>query len=280
MELRKRIRKMLAIVGWAGAATLVLTTMIGRGVMAQTAAGGAEKTQPAKAMAADAHPVFEVAAIKLSDPSQSANGFHAEGRHVFIVNQTLVKMVMFAYAVQQSQVAGEPEWASTVRYDISGVPNVEGAPNIKQIQEMIQKLLSDRFGLVFHRETRELPVYAISVAKGGAKLTSAAAPNGVSGESGLQHGTELTMRFTNSSIADLALNMQLVVDRPIVDRTGLPGRYDFKLRYTLDETRPTDPDAPPGLFTAIQEQLGLKLEAVKAPTQVLVVDAVERPSAN
>jgi len=279
MRLEKRIRKMLAVLGWAGAGALVLSAMIGRGVMAQTA-GGAEKAQPPKAMAADAHPVFEVAAIKLSDPNQSANGFHAEGRHVFIVNQTLVKMVMFAYAVQQSQVAGGPEWASTVRYDINGVPNVEGGPNIKQIQEMIQKLLSDRFGLVFHRETRELPVYAISLAKGGAKLTSAANPNGVTGESGLQHGTELTMRFTNSSIADLALNMQLVVDRPIVDRTGLPGRYDFKLRYNLDETRATDPNAPPGLFTAIQEQLGLKLEAVKAPTQVLVVDAVERPSTN
>jgi uncharacterized protein (TIGR03435 family) len=270
---------MLAVVGWVGAGALVLSAMTGRGVMAQTP-GGAEKAQPAKAMAADAHPVFEVAAIKSSDPNESANGFHAEGRHVFIKNQTLVKMVMFAYAVQQSQVAGGPEWASTVRYDISGVPDVEGGPNIKQFQEMIQKLLSDRFGLVFHRETRELPVYAISVAKGGAKLTTAAAPNGVSGESGLQHGTELTMRFTNSSIAELALNMQLVVDRPIVDRTGLAGKYDFVLRYTIDEARATDPNAPPGLFTAIQEQLGLKLEAVKAQTKVLVVDAAERPSAN
>jgi uncharacterized protein (TIGR03435 family) len=272
------LRKMLVVVGYAGA--LVLSAMIGRGVMAQNAAGGAEKVQPAKAMAVDAHPVFEVAAIKPSDPNESTNGFRAEGRHIFIMNQTLMKMVTFAYGVQQSQVIGGPEWASTVRYDIDGVPDVEGGPNIKQLREMIQKLLSDRFGLTFHRETRELPVYAISVAKGGAKLTSAADPNGVSGESGLQHGTELTMRFTNSSIADLALNMQLVMDRPIVDRTGLAGTYDFKLRYTIDETRATDPNAPPGLFTAIQEQLGLKLEAVKAPTQVLVVDKVEQPSAN
>jgi uncharacterized protein (TIGR03435 family) len=88
------------------------------------------------------------------------------------------------------------------------------------------------------------------------------------------------MRFTNSSIADLALNMQLMVDRPIVDRTGLAWRYDFVLRYTVDEMRATDPNAPPGLFTAIQEQLGLKLEAEKAPAQVLVIDKVEQPSAN
>jgi uncharacterized protein (TIGR03435 family) len=71
-----------------------------------------------------------------------------------------------------------------------------------------------------------------------------------------------------------------VVDRPIVDRTGLSGKYDFKLRYTVDETRSTDPNAPPGLFTAIQEQLGLKLDGVRAPTQVVVIDAVDRPSAN
>ena len=278
--LGKRIRKMLVVVGCVSASALVLGAMIGRGAMAQTAAGGAEKVQPVKVMAADAHPAFEVAAIKPSDPSESANGFHAEGRQVSIANQTLVKMVMFAYSVQQSQVAGVPEWANTVRYDVSGVPDVEGAPNIVQLREMIQKLLSDRFGLVFHRETRELPVYAISVAKGGTKLTSAADPNGTSGEGGMQHGTELTMRFTNSSIADLALNMQLMVDRPIVDRTGLAGRYDFVLRYTVDEIRATDPNAPPGLFTAIQEQLGLKLEAVKAPVQVLVIDKLEQPSAN
>jgi len=271
---------MLAVTGWVGTGALMLTVMMPQTVLAQTAVGGAEKAQPIKPMAVDAHPVFEIAAIKPSDPNESTNGFRADGRHIFIMNQTLMKMVTFAYGVQQSQVIGRPEWASTVRYDIDGVPDVEGGPNIKQLQEMIQKLMSDRFGLVFHRETRELPVYAISVTRGGAKLTSAADPNGVSGESGLQHGTELTMRFTNSSIADFALNMQLVVDRPILDRTALAGTYDFKLRYTVDETRVTDPNAPPGLFTAIQEQLGLKLEAVKAPTQVLVIDAVGRPSAN
>jgi uncharacterized protein (TIGR03435 family) len=263
--------------GWACAGALLLSAIVGRGVAAQVATGEA---QPVKAMAADAHPVFEVAAIKLSDPNESTNGFHAEGRHIFIMNQTLMKMVTFAYGVQQSQVTGAPEWAGTVRYDVDGVPDIEGAPNINQLREMIQKLLSDRFGLALHRETRELPVYAISVAKGGAKLTSAADPDGNSGESGMQHGTELTMRFTNSSIADLALNLQLVVDRPIVDRTGLSGKYDFKLRYTVDETRSTDPNAPPGLFTAIQEQLGLKLDGVRAPTQVVVIDAVDRPSAN
>ena len=271
---RYRIKNLPTVAGWAG--PLLLGALMAHGGMAQTV----EKTQPVKMMAADAHPAFEVAAIKPSDPRESANGFHAEGRQVSIANQSVAKMVMFAYAVQQSQVVNLPEWASTTRYDVSGVPDLEGAPNLVQLREMIQKLLFDRFGLVLHRETRELPVYAITLAKGGAKLTSAADPNGTSGEGGMQHGTELRMRFTNSSTADLALNLQLVVDRPIVDRTGLTGRYDFVLRYTMDETHATDPNAPPGLFTAIREQLGLKLDAVKAPTQVLVVDSVQQPKEN
>jgi uncharacterized protein (TIGR03435 family) len=84
----------------------------------------------------------------------------------------------------------------------------------------------------------------------------------------------------NASMPDLAEILQFRVSRPVVDQTGLKGRYDFKLQWTIDEARSTDADAPPGLFTAIQEQIGLKLEAVKAPADVLVIDHVERPSAN
>ena len=84
----------------------------------------------------------------------------------------------------------------------------------------------------------------------------------------------------NASIADLALILQFHVDRPIVDQTRLKGRYDFKLQWTVDEAQTTAEDAPPGLFTAIQDQIGLKLERVKAPADVLVIDKVERPGAN
>jgi uncharacterized protein (TIGR03435 family) len=232
-------------------------------------------------MAADAHPAFEVAAIKPSDPNDPSDRFHTDGRHVLIENQSVDKLIEFAYGLQRVQLAGEPPWADADRYDINGVTDVEGEPNPTQLREMVQKLLAQRFALVFHREQRVLPVYTVAVAKSGAKLTkNTANPDGQVDENGSGSGTAMSLKFTNASMEDFAKIMQFMVDRPIVDQTGLAGRYDFVLRYTYDETRATDPNAPPGLFTAVQEQLGLKLEPVKAQTDVLVVDKVERPSAN
>jgi len=240
-----------------------------------------EGTQPEKMMAADAHPVFEVAAIKPSDPNDPSDRIHTDGRHVLLENQSVDKLIEFAYGIQKSQLADEPAWTDADRYDVNGVSDVAGDPNTKQLQGMVQELLVDRFGLEFHREQRELPVYAITLAKGGAKLTkSAGDPNGQMDENGSGNGTARSLMFTNSSMGDFGMVMQFMVDRPMVDRTGLTGRYDFVLRFTSDETRATDPNAPPGLFTAVQEQLGLKLDAVKAPAEVLVVDKLERPSAN
>jgi uncharacterized protein (TIGR03435 family) len=125
-------------------------------------------------------------------------------------------------------------------------------------------------------------VYAIGVAKGGAKMPkSAGDPNGTPDETDNTNGGQVVMRMTNAMISDLALQLTFYVDRPVVDQTGLTGRYDFQLRWTNDDAHtPTDGAAAPLLFTAIQEQLGLKIDAVKAPTQVLVVDALGRPTAN
>ena len=133
-----------------------------------------------------------------------------------------------------------------------------------------------------HRETKELAVYAITVAKGGEKMArSAGDPNGTPDENERSNGGVVTMRMTNMSMGEFAPDLGYFVGRPAVDQTGLTGRYDFQLKWTADETRaPADGSAPPGMFTAIQEQIGLKLEPVKAQTEVLVVDAVERPSAN
>jgi uncharacterized protein (TIGR03435 family) len=233
-----------------------------------------------EAMAAGADPGFEVAAIKPANPNDASDGFHLDGRQIYIENQTVEKLLLFAYGVHPKQVVDGPEWLATERYDIKGVPDSPGQPSLKQMQAMVQKLLADRFALKFHREKRELPVYAVTVAKGGPKLTkSLGDPNGLMDETGSQNGGQTTWRFTNTSMADFALVMQFDTDRPVVDQTGIAGRYDFQLGWTFDETR-TDANAPPGLFTAIQEQLGLKLEAVKAPAEVLVVDKVELPSAN
>jgi uncharacterized protein (TIGR03435 family) len=177
-------------------------------------------------------------------------------------------------------VVDAPAWTGTARYDIEGTTDTPGEPSQRQQQEMLQKLLAERFGLKFHHQQRELPVYAIRIAKGGPKLPPPANPDAEPDQSASSHGTEVTVIITSGSMADFILGMQFFLDRPLVDQTLLTGRYDFKLRYTHDEVRATDPDAPPGKFTAIQEQLGLKLDAVKAAIDVFVIDHVEQPSAN
>jgi uncharacterized protein (TIGR03435 family) len=155
---------------------------------------------------------------------------------------------------------------------------------------MVRSLLEERFRIAVHRESRELPVYAMIVASAGPTLSkNTTNPNGL--PSLFFKGLGV-LPAINASMSDLANVMQTaVLDRPVVDRTGLSGRFDFTLTWTPDESQfrgmgvrvpapSTDPNLPPGLFTAIEEQLGLKLESTRAPVEVLVVDRVEKPSDN
>jgi uncharacterized protein (TIGR03435 family) len=154
---------------------------------------------------------------------------------------------------------------------------------------MLQKLLADRFKLAFHHDKKELPVYALVVAKGGPKLTKSEADANAT-PSLLFRGLG-TLPVRNATIADFAGVMQAaVLDRPVVDQTGLTGRYDFVLTWTPDETQfgglgvkvppPSENAAAPDLFTAIQQQVGLKFEPTKASVDVIVIDKVEKPSEN
>jgi uncharacterized protein (TIGR03435 family) len=153
---------------------------------------------------------------------------------------------------------------------------------------MIQKLMADRFGLSFHRETRELSAYALTVANGGPKMRERKDGDGGPGYSQYFSGPRLPAQKT--SMAQLAMGLQgLVLDRPVLDRTGLSGAYDFDLSWTPDELQFSgrggtglyvgDPNGP-SIYTALEEQLGLKLSSVKAPVEVLLVDRVEKPSEN
>jgi uncharacterized protein (TIGR03435 family) len=128
-------------------------------------------------MAADAHPSLAVAAIHMHDPNSRRQGFNFEGSRYVVRNESVGSLIMFAYSIHPKQIVGGPEWAGTDRYDIEGKPDMPGEPSLKQQQEMLQKLLADRFKLHFDREKRELSVYAIQVAKGGPKLKAAANPN-------------------------------------------------------------------------------------------------------
>jgi uncharacterized protein (TIGR03435 family) len=245
---------------------------------------------PIPPMAADANPSFEVATIKPSKPDDQRKAFIVRGNEFHIINQPLTQMISFAFDVQAKQVIGLPDWAESDKFDIDGKPDGEGAPNGKQWKIMIQKLLADRFGLKFHKDKKELSVYVLSVSKTGEKMTkNDSSPNGLPGLF-FQGLGKLNVR--NALMSDFTGLMQsAVLDRPVVDQTGLTGRFDFSLNWTPDDSQfggmgakvppPTDTvDAPPNLYTAIQEQIGLKLEATRAPADVMVIDNVQKPSSN
>ncbi len=247
--------------------------------------------EPPKAMAADAVPKFDVVTIKPSDPTRQGKGFGFNGSHARTFNTNLNDLIAFAYNLHAKQIVNAPAWFGTDNFDIDGVPDVPGRPNGKQLKELIQSLLADRFQLKFHHDQKELAVYAITVAKGGPKLTeSIHKPTDPSGFLYRKFGQ---LAVTNETIKDFCDGLQgSALDKPVVDHTGLTGRYDFTLDWTPDETqflqfgpRPAPPatedaNAPPPLNTAIQEQLGLKIESVRAPADAFVIDHVEKPSAN
>jgi uncharacterized protein (TIGR03435 family) len=256
---------------------LIAAALIGCGAFAQAVA---QAGPAAKRMAADAHPSFAVATIKPHDPDSRRQGFSAQGDRFKVEDQSVASLMQYAYGIYGRQIVDASDWVFHDRYDIEGTIDTEGEPNLSQQQEMLQKLLADRFGLKFRRDKRELPVYALQIAKGGPKLTAAANPDAEPGQRATGNAMDLTQIYTSSSMSHFILGMQFFLDRPVVDQTGLTGRYDIKLRYAADEARATDPNAPPGIFTAIQQQLGLKLEPTKASTDVFVIDRVERPSPN
>jgi uncharacterized protein (TIGR03435 family) len=265
----------------AGAVTALLAMVLAVATVRAQDAAAATAAKPAT-MAANADPDWDVVTIRASDPNARRDGFDVRGRRVVVENKPVQDMLMVAYGLQKNQIIGLPDWAKTERLDVDGVPNVDGQPSWPQIAILMRKLLAERFGLKAHHEQREMQVYALTVAKGGPKLEkSAGDPNGLPRQDAHTGGGERRVGFTNTSMKDLVLELLIEVDRPVVDQTGLDGRYDFKLVYTKDEANPpADGSAPPGLFTAIQEQMGLKLEPVKAPADVLVIDKVERPGAN
>ena len=233
-------------------------------------------------MAKDADPDWEAVTVKPGDPDNKSDVMTTRGRHIVIQNKTLEAMLRLAYGVQSNQIVGAPEWTRTDRFDVDGVPDVDGQPNMKQYQVLVQKVLTERFGLKSHREQqRRCRCSALAAAKDGPKMEpSKGDPNGLPDNEGMGGNGRQIRKYTNVSMSDLALMLQLHVDRPVVDQTGVKGRYDFRLQWTVDEAQAADLDAPPGLFTAIQEQIGLKLEPAKAPVDVLVIDHVEKPSPN
>lgn len=194
-------------------------------------------------------------------------------------------MFKYAYGLQEQEILGGPKWLKTETFDIIGDPETPARPASDDFKKMVQNLLTDRFHLAAHHETRDLAVFEIVPVRGGSKLNKSTRPPDQIPGVGYSPG-ELSV--SNATIADFAAFLQrFVTDRPVLDRTGITGKYDLKLRWTPNELQTNgssrgegDGNSLPGLYTAMQEQLGLKLQGKKRPAQVLVVDHVDMPSEN
>jgi uncharacterized protein (TIGR03435 family) len=247
---------------------------------------------PAKHLAQAQDPAFEVATIKPSESSAPMmQGLDEKGRYFTTNNTSLRDLIQFAYDVQAKQIVDPSQLIVTDRYDISAVSNQEGVPTLQQVRVMVQKLLSDRYKLTFHNDRRELPAFVLTAGKSEAKLipTKSEGPVPVNTLEPDSDGWTLFMR--NASLSDFISFLQMIVlDRPVVDDTGIAGRFDISVTFTPDDSqfnghpppvrRAENGDTAPELFEAVKQQLGLRLEPRRASVDVMVIDRVEKPSPN
>jgi uncharacterized protein (TIGR03435 family) len=253
---------------------------------------------PQQPAARNAFEAFDVATIKLvpQEDAKAGRYIRMQSDHRFQAkNYTISGLIAAAYNLTPRAISGGPAWAESDRYDVIGATPGELRPTYDDQMTMLRKLLTDRFNLTFHHEPKEFSIYELSVAKGGAKLTASSAPpdepNNVTStlfpaaSGGIDRAL---LPAHNVTIGQFASVLQrAIVDRPVVDHTGLTDRYDFQLEWTPDDSEfggqlpAGPPDSPkPGLFTALQQQLGLRLEATRGPIQTLVIDHLEKPSEN
>jgi uncharacterized protein (TIGR03435 family) len=259
----------------------------------------------------DTAPQFEVASIKPAAPDQRGMYIrNAPGGRLNISNMPLKELIVLAWRIQPFQISGGPAWLDSARFDISA--KSESIPKQDEMPRMLQALLADRFQLKIHRETKELPVYALVVAKKDGKLGprlteskegSCTLPDPTKRPPPPEPGKPPTlgcggmmmsprsMTAARVPIANLIPALSRILGRTVVDKTGLTGNFDISLEWAPDESQAVQfaPDGPkpppsdaagPSIFTALQEQLGLKLESQKGPVEIFVIDGAEKPSEN
>jgi uncharacterized protein (TIGR03435 family) len=196
-------------------------------------------------------------------------------------NMTLHGVFLNAFEIKaENQIVGYPSWVSTEHFDIQAKMDpataatyhcLKGQQGNDQWHSFMRQILEERFGMKYHREKRELPVYNLVIARQGLKLKES-----TSSKSGSRYVGPGRLTATRYSMSELAFSLSGTVDRMVIDSTGVTGEYDFELTWSPDNSA----DAGPAIFTALQEQLGLKLEPAKAPVDVVVIDHLERPSEN
>ena len=244
---------------------------------------------PPKRPAFDA---FEEAVIKPTHSNyQVSEGriMMMQGAHRFTAQHyTLQALIAAAFQLNPRAILGGPDWIDSDRYDIVALTPHGVRPNSEEQMTMLRKLLSDRFHLQFHEEQKTISIYALTVAKPGKLKETASSPDDPTVLVNRIFPDRVFLPARNATMSELAAMLQRVVlDRPVVDKTGLSGKYDFDLEWSPANGQfggqgPPESAEPtkPSIFTALQETLGLKLQATKGPTDVLIVDRAERPTEN
>lgn len=235
------------------------------------------------ALSIEAQPSFEAASVRPANPA--SRGVSLEilpGGRLNAVNVSLRDLLKKAYRIRDFQIEQPPSWFDSQRFDVSATSN--GASE-RQVEMMLQSLLGDRFKLQLRRESRELQAYVLTIAKNGPKLKEAA-PSDEPGSVrirgfGKLTGIRATVGQLAAALSDVRLNGNAMLDRPAIDHTGLTGVYDFSLEWTPEMGASDSADRTgPSVFTAVQEQLGLKLEKQKVAVEIFIIEHVEKPSEN
>lgn len=251
---------------------------------------GAFRIQPVRAQQPSGPSEFDAVSVKPSNPNSTHGTVVGvtPGGTLHVVKATLKDLIETAYDVRTFQIEGGPKWADAAKYDVDATPgsrlqSAAPPPGWTNVRFKVQALLKDRFQLQLHRETRISSIYSLVIAKSGVK--SSGLPATQNPHRGITAGPG-SMLGEAASMKDLAYKFSRLLGRPVVNDTGLEGNYDFKLERTPDSA-PSAPDAQPvaasvgpSLFTAIQQQLGLRLEPAKGPVDILVIDRADKPSEN
>jgi uncharacterized protein (TIGR03435 family) len=234
---------------------------------------------------------FEVATIKPVESDQKKGRYLImRGSDTFVgENYTLKLLIAAAYEISPREISGGPAWIDSDHFDILARTPGTVQPTHEEQMRMLRRLLTDRFKLTYHRQQKVFSIYELETDKSGPKLKpSAAGADTPPALISTVYPHHILMPARNATMGDFVSILQrAVLDRPVVDKTGLKGRYDFDLQWAPDETQfggevpvaPPDASSPP-FFTAIREQLGLRLVATRGPAEALVIDHVERPSPN
>jgi len=249
---------------------------------------------------APAGPTFDVASIKPSTSASLDGAFRVSPGRFTVEHLSLREIIRFAFDVRPFQMAGAPGWSESTIYDINAVMPADADRDEGRVRVMLQNLLTERFQLRVHREQRELPMYALVLARKDGALGPQLMPSQTDcvrwrAENPPQPGripadcsgltSRSRIRGSSTTMPQLARSLENLVERPVADRTGLQGGFTFDVRWMLTG-EPTLGSVAVGaadlgsLLTALEEQLGLKLQATRGPVDVVVIDHVERPSEN